>query len=426
MSEFKYFVQIIGLHYSPEPSGNAPYTSGLAEGLVERGVLPRVITGFPHYPEWKRQPGYVGWRLKEEIKGVFLERVNHYVPAKPRGLARLLMESTFGLRSITTPWGTPGIILLVSPALFSTGIALLRVRILRQKVPVVMWVQDLYSLGMTETGTSGSFGARAMAWIESRILRSADGVVVIHDRFRSYVTGQLNVDPDRVKVIRNWTHLKPFVLEDKNDARTSFGWESDNVIVLHAGNMGTKQGLDNVVEAARLADQESSPVRFILVGDGNQRARLEELAQGIEHIEFVDSLPGSRFQEALAAADILLVNELPGVKEMSVPSKLTSYFSSGVPVLAATDDGSVTAEEIATASAGLRVNAGDPEALLRGAEALAADKEQGREFALNGTKFMKTTLSEEQAIDTYDRYLMDLAAGSQPDTRHRHSGEDNA
>ncbi len=417
---------IAGLHYLPERTGNAPYTTGLATGLAERGRQAFVLTGFPHYPEWKRHAGYRGWKMTERLQGVLVTRLNHFVPSNPRGFARLWMEVSFGLRVATARWGSPDAVVLVSPALLSTGLALLRARLLREKSPVVIWVQDLYSLGMTETGTSGSSGAKVMAWIESRILRSADGVVVIHDRFRKYVTEQLGVEPARVKVIRNWTHLKPFHLEDREASRASFGWAPDDVVVLHAGNMGAKQGIDNVVEAARLADCDASAVRFVLVGDGNQRARLQEHARGIERIEFVDSLPGTRFQEALAAADVLLVNELPGVKEMSVPSKLTSYFSSGVPVLAATDEGSVTAEEIATAQAGLRVNAGDPAALVRGAEALAADKEQGGRFAENGRRFMETTLSEEHAIATYDRYLTHLAAGSHPDTRQKHPGESHA
>ena len=49
---------------------------------------------------------------------------------------------------------------------------------------------------------------------------------------------------------------------------------------------------------------------------------------------------------------MLLVNELPGVAHMAMPSKLTSYFQAGKPVLAATDEGGFTAKEIALSGAG--------------------------------------------------------------------------
>ena len=148
------------------------------------------------------------------------------------------------------------------------------------------------------------------------------------------------------------------------DVRTRLGWASNDVVVLHAGNMGKKQGLENVIAAARLADKSNSRVRFVLMGDGNQRRALEELAIGIKALQFVSPLPGDEFMEALASADFLLVNELPGVKDMAVPSKLTSYFNAGVPVIAATDSGSVTAAEIAASCGGVRVDAADPLALL--------------------------------------------------------------
>jgi hypothetical protein len=70
---------------------------------------------------------------------------------------------------------------------------------------------------------------------------------------------------------------------------------------------------------------------------------------------------------------VLLVNEREGMAEMSVPSKLTSYFSAGRPVVAATDPDSPTASEMRASGAGPIVPSGDPEALLARFCTLAAD-----------------------------------------------------
>ena len=127
--------------------------------------------------------------------------------------------------------------------------------------------------------------------------------------------------------------------------RRRLGWPEDVTVVLHAGNMGAKQGLANVLRASRLADQTNEPLLFVLMGDGNQRAELEAMG-GNRCLQIIDPLPSDLFPQALQAADILLVNERGGVTEMAVPSKLTSYFATGRPVIAATDPGSITAEEI--------------------------------------------------------------------------------
>jgi colanic acid biosynthesis glycosyl transferase WcaI len=402
-------ITILGINYSPEPTGNAPYTASLAQGLVAAGHSVRVITGYPHYPEWQLKDGYSGWAHDELIEGVSVKRRRHFIPSAPSAVHRMHMELSFGLRLVFAQWGKPDVVLVVSPALFSSALALLRIRLSRRRPAVGLWVQDLYSLGVVETGTGSKKLGGLMGKIESLILRSADGVVVIHDRFREYIVNSLGVPLEATKVIRNWTHLPPSPTSGNEQIRAKLGWTTDDVVVLHAGNMGKKQGLENVVEAARLAQERNSRVKFVLMGDGNQRKRLEECAEGITRIQFVAPLPADMFQQALAAADILLVNELPGVKDMAVPSKLTSYFNAGVPVIAATDSGSVTAMEISASRGGLRVDAAAPEALLEAAEELGLDPAGAASFGTNALRFRNEVLSETAAVGDYDDFITSLA-----------------
>jgi colanic acid biosynthesis glycosyl transferase WcaI len=401
-------IAILGLHYSPEPTGNAPYTASLAAGLRRHGHDVRVITAHPHYPEWRVRDGYGGWRRTETIGGVAVTRLSHYVPRRPSGIRRLLSELSFGARLLVERWGSPDVVLLVSPALFSSAVAGLRLRLLPRRAAHAVWVQDLYSLGVVETGEGGSTVAQVMRAVESSALRRAHGVAVIHDRFRDYVVDELGVQSPRVEVIRNWSHVHPAVAVDRSAVRSRFGW-GDETVVLHAGNIGAKQGLENVVEAARLVDREGTPVRFVLLGDGNQRTAVQGAASGIRSVQFVDPLPDGEFEQMLASADILLVNERPGMAEAAVPSKLTSYFSTGLPVIAATDAGSVTSAEIATSGGGVRVDAGSPRDLVDAVLAMRADPEGRAGYGAAGRRFRETALGADAAIARYASWLTALA-----------------
>jgi colanic acid biosynthesis glycosyl transferase WcaI len=401
-------ITILGLNYSPEPTGNAPYTASLAEGLAAAGHKVQVITGYPHYPEWTLKKGYSGWSRAEVINGVEVRRLRHHVPKTPSSLSRLHMELSFGIRLSLAAWRNPDVVLLISPALFSSGLALLRIRLTPDRPGAGIWVQDIYSRGVVETGGSGKVAAAASV-VEALILRSADGVVAIHDRFKSHMVESLGVPSKNVRVIRNWTHLPASPTQNLDAVRTNLGWSADEIVVLHAGNMGKKQGLENVLHAALLAQKQNSKVRFVLMGDGNQRKTLEAKASGLERVQFVAPLPGDQFLEALAAANVLLVNELPGVRDMAVPSKLTSYFNAGRPVIAATDEGSVTAMEIAASEGGIRVDAADPRALLEAAEAIGAGLDTAKKLGENGLRFRHDTLSEAVAIGHYDEFVSSLA-----------------
>jgi glycosyltransferase involved in cell wall biosynthesis len=270
-------------------------------------------------------------------------------------------------------------------------------------------VQDLYSLGVTETGAGGSGAARAMARLEGGVLRSADGVAAIHDRFRDRIVEHLAVPREGVTVIRNWTHVTRAGAFNRAQFRRALGWGESETVVLHAGAMGAKQGLENVVEAARSADGSERPVRFVLMGDGSRRAELERLGAGIRSLEFRNALDKDDFPRALAAADLLLVNERPGVTEMAVPSKLTSYFSSGTAVVAATEAGSTTAGEVAAAGAGVRVQPGQPQLLLDTVLGLGSDPEKARTLGANGPRYVNEVLSRETAIQKYDEWIHQLA-----------------
>ncbi|MEN2744290.1 glycosyltransferase family 4 protein [Sinomonas halotolerans] len=398
---------IVGLNYAPEPTGNAPYTTGLAEALAERRFTVEVISGYPHYPAWKVFSGFSGLATSERLGGVGLRRLRHYVPRSPRLATRLLMELTFGLHSVLRGWRRPDVVLVVSPALFSAAVAIGKARLLGR--PVGIWVQDLYSRGLEETSGGSSLATRAMKRLESLIFRSASGVSVIHDRFREYVVDELNVAPDKVSVIRNWTHIEHHAKFDRDAVRARLGWLPDEVIVLHAGNMGVKQGLENVVQAAKRADASGSNVRFVLVGDGNQRPKLEALGGGVLSLEFIGSLSAREYSEVLRAADVLLINELAELREMSVPSKLTSYFSAERPVVAATHFDSATADEIRASGAGVQVEPGNPTALLKVCELIGTDAERARRLANAGRPYAEAVLSADAAVAAYASWLTKLA-----------------
>lgn len=415
-------VLAFGLNYPPERTGVAPYTAAICQGLVQRGYAVRIITAHPHYPDWEITNGYGQWRRTETIGGVAITRLLHYVPKQPSLARRAASEATLGVRQSLARWGRPTAIVAVSPALLATAGTRIRAMLTHPRTPFVVWVQDLYGLGVVETGQGPGWGPRVVRKVERWLLRAATCVVVIHPRFADRVHEDFGVPRDRIVIVRNWTHLGPFPPVDVKLVRERYGWKAGETVILHAGNMGVKQGLHHIIEAAQLAASRATAVRFVLLGNGSQRSELERLASlAPARLQFLDPLDDNDFTDALQAADVLLVNELPGVAEMAVPSKLTSYFAAGRPILAATDANGITAHEVHTADAGTVVPAGDPAAILEGALELAADPVRSSLLGVNGKSYKERVLNEESAIDRFDRLLAELTRRTPPRVRHKSS-----
>ena len=399
-------IRLFSLNYKPERSGIAPYTTGLAVGLAQRGHRVEVFTSLPHYPEWHVDPAdraLAGTLLRSD--GVSVRRFSHYVPNSPTLIRRFAFESAFGFRVASHRWDETDLILTVSPSLIASAMVIARAR--SAGIPTGLIAQDLYGQGVVETGALSGTLARRAARFEKAVFDAASGVSVIHDRFKATAV-DMGVDPRHVTTIRNWAHVDAPATANPKEVRLRHGWSPHERIVLHSGNMGAKQGLENVIDAARCADHRGTNIRFVLMGGGNQRPALEAAAAGVCRIEFKDLVDDEEYRQVLAAADVLLANERPGIAEMAVPSKLTSYFAAGRPVLAATDPHGVLAGEVRDSGAGLVVAAGDPAALLDAALHLTDHPDVGTQCGLAGRRYAERLLGAEHAIDQYEAWCQRL------------------
>jgi len=143
--------------------------------------------------------------------------------------------------------------------------------------------------------------------------------------------------------------------------------------------------------------------RFL--GDGSQRGALESLADGVSRIQFLPFQPEEDLPDVLGAADILLVSELASVVNMSLPSKLTSYFAVGRPVLAAVPDQGSTAAEVRRSGGGLVIPVGDPDGLNEAVANLRTGKGRAEALGTAGRHYASATLGETAAMTRVDQLL---------------------
>jgi glycosyltransferase involved in cell wall biosynthesis len=397
---------LVSTNYAPEHAGIGPYATQIAEHWAARGHETHVLTGMPHYPAWRVDPAYAGvWRRTELRAGVRVHRRRHTVPPRQTAVTRALFEASVLAHGLLAPprTGRPDAVLAQLPSL-AGGVLGARIAA-RHRVPYIPVVQDLMGAAAVQSGIRGGSRAAALAErAEGYVLRRATLVGVIHETFVERVTA-MGVAPGRIRVVPNWSHVRG-PDEPRERTRARLGWSPGQTVVLHSGNMGLKQGLEVLVEAARRAPE----VRFVLMGEGSRRAALARLAAGVGNLDILPPAADQEFPAVLAAADVLAVTQRASVLDMSVPSKLTSYFAAGRPVVAAVAAEGGAAREVARSGAGVLVAPEDPEALVAAVRKLAGDPALADALGAEGPRHVAAHLSREAGLARIDA-LIDEALG---------------
>lgn len=381
-------IAVWGINYAPELTGIAPFNRALCEFLASQGHQVGAITGFPYYPVWrKREEDRGRWFRTEVMNGVVIRRCWLYVPAVVGPLRRMLHEASFVfvslLRVLALP--KPDLFVVVSPPL-PLGIAAWIASVVKG-VPFVFHVQDLQpdaavGLGMVKPGLL----TRILYWMESFAYSRASKVSGISrgmlGKFRDK-----GVAPDKLIYFPNGVQL-PINLPGRGDFRRRHGLSLQAFVAMYSGNLGVKQGLEVLVEAARLLQEwEELPrslvagghfpmereVRIVIAGDGARRVHLADLI-GRYKLNNVVLLPLQQegaYREMLADADCSVITQQEGTGSFFFPSKLLTSLAVGKPVITVADENSELANATLQGRFGVNVLPNHPDALARAIRSLA-------------------------------------------------------
>ncbi len=387
-------VLLVTTNYWPEPTGISVYTTDLAEKLKDEGFDVSVLTSLPHYPWWKIPSEFA--HLTEGIaqhESVEIIRAKHLVPPKMNALIRIRFETSlwWNLRRVSKRLiGNDFDVVFACIPTVAAGAVGKRIA-KKLGVPFGLIVQDLSGAGAKQSGLrGGALISKVALAVENSVLKAADSMVVVSPAMRDVVL-DLGVASSTVSQITNYS-ARSIENVDRDLARATFGWASDEFVVIHTGNMGAKQDLGKVVEAAKAIGVDSK-VKIYLVGHGNQEANLKKMCESLGNIAVLPAVADDQYSALLAAADLLLVNERSTQMEMSLPSKLTSYLYSERPVIAAVPRGGATWKFLDGVAE--LVEAGDPDALAKKILELKADPKRCAQFADKGSLFAAKNLNPE-------------------------------
>lgn len=330
-------ILVYGINYSPELTGIGKYTGEMVEWMAQAGHEVRVITAPPYYPQWKVNGRYSAWRYRREEGDATVWRCPLYVPKQPSTLKRLLHLGSFAVSSFfplmaQRRW-KPDRIIGVVPTLFCTPGMRLLAKLSGART--LLHIQDyevdaMLGLGMAGNSRGGKVATLASAFERSG-LHNVDYVSTI-SRSMMNKAQEKGVAEEKVIFFPNWSEVARFrdvTADDARALRQKLGVPEGKKIILYSGNIGEKQGLESVIDAAD--ELSAQPWLFVIVGQGGGKARLENRGRerGLENVIFFPLQSYDALPALLKMADCHLVVQKRGAADAVLPSKLTNILAVG-------------------------------------------------------------------------------------------------
>jgi len=408
-------ILLYSMNFTPELVGIGKYSGEMAQWLHAKGHDVRVIASPPFFPHWAPFEGHSAWAYRKTVcDGITVWRAPTWVPARPRALARMAHLFSFMLSSMPLLFAQirwrPDLVFVVEPPLFCAPTVLFFSRMLGIK----SWlhIQDYevdaaFGLGLVRGARVRRFALSVERWLLGRFNRVSTISAAMLDKARDK-----GIDETRLVLLPNWVDVRSIYPHaggasdaDKpvNGYRTMLGIPADAVVVLYAGSLGNKQGIELLADAARQL-AAAGHIHFVLCGNGPSREPLKTACANLERVHFLDLQPAERLNELLGMADIHVLPQRADAADLVMPSKLGGMLASGKAVIVTAHEGTELSNVVA--GRGLVVAPGDPDALSDAIAQLAASRPQREAMGAAGRSFAESELDRNAILLRLEKELL--------------------
>lgn len=405
-------VLVITPQYAPDFGPSAPIYTALCEDLQHNGCDVTVITAFPHYADAVARFGRPR-RLMEEavMNGVRIIRTYVYVVPKGSLWRRLLYHASFNIFStfalLRTP--RPDIVIADAPTLWS-GLPLLARSIL-PGVPFIYVIHDIYPDVLSRLGVLNDRRILGLIdRVERFFYRKSAQISVLSRGFMDNLLGK-GVPREKITIIPvcvDTELIKP--METENVLRERWGL-TGQFVVLYAGNIGLSQGLETLLETARML-RDRTDISFVIVGEGAMKPRLQEIAAawGLSNVRFFPFQPREDVPFVYDLAHVCLILLKRDIVIESVPSKTYSIMSAGRAFIATVDRNTEVGALVDKARCGVCVEPENAEELRDAIIRLAENPSTAEAMGRRGRDHVVTYYSRDVAAAKYHELIMRFAA----------------
>ncbi|MGB2896035.1 MAG: glycosyltransferase family 4 protein [Anaerolineales bacterium] len=400
---------IINQFYKPDLAPTGHMAASLAEHRAKQGDYVTVITS---------SGGYVSESTTTSGSKSTNPRVYRlWTPRLGKGtaFARIVDYVSFYIlafiRSVTLP-KQDLIISLTTPPFIAW--AAIGHKLLHRSTKVVLWNMDCYPEIAERAGVidKGGFLSRLFRRLNRGLFRRLDQLVCLDGAMLDLLVSQYVSTEHALStcIIPNWEKASQFPHDLSPDpwGGAAASISDDAFVILYLGNAGFGHRFETIIEAAKLLKDE--PVAFLFIGGGEKWVWIEQakIANDLRNIHLFRYIHKDLTPSALAMADCTLITMNESALGVISPSKLHAYLAMSLPTLYIGPVGSNVDDAIKRYDAGVTLQHGDVDGVVRFINELRADSEHLQALRSNARRAFDDAFCDTQTLPIFDRILDQL------------------
>ena len=390
--------------------------SELSRYWVEMGHKVTVLTCFPNYPDGAVYKGYEQkinkLYMREDLNGIDVIRTWAF-PTHLRSTLRRganYMSSFFTYSLVAPMLKNLDVVIATSPPPL-VGLTALTIKKLKG-TPFVFEVRDLWPEVISDVGaaTQDSISYKFIDKIVSLSYKHSDSIVALTGSFKDSIVKERGIKESKVYVIENAVDTELFKPAKKDKSTLNELDLANKFIVSYVGTIGLTHGVDVVIKAGELLKSKIPDLVFLLVGDGNEKNRLEALSnrKGMDNVFFLGRLERHKIPSILNSSDISLVlSKKSRLLEKTIFAKVFEPMSCGVPLIVGAE-GETKSLAVEKANAGMWFAPEDSNGLGDCILKLYNDPGLREKLGKNGRKYVLNNFSRRKKAQEYIELLETL------------------
>lgn len=391
-------IWIISEIYYPVKTSTGYYVTEIAESLASKGLDVNVICTSSIYNK-----GEYSSTLKEEVLNkVHIYRVytcdvdkNNFT----KRLFRLLYSSCkLFFKILSLVHTNDNILVVTNPAFLLLMMPYVK---WRKKIKYRILVHDIFpeNLIAVKKIRSSSFIYKFLKLIFDFAYSNAETCISIGRDMNKVLNTKIK-STNSILFIPTWSENDRVFPIRKSETKLyrSLGL-SGKFIFQFAGNLGHAQGLDNILAAIRLMDNNN--IHFLFIGGGAKYNTIREFIHDRDNVSLIDFQDRSMQNDFLNACDVAIVTLSDGMYGLGVPSKSYNIMAAGKPILMVGERDSEIALCVKEYDLGWIIESNNPVALKDAFELIYAQRESFSSIQNNARCVADTIFAKKAILDKY-------------------------